>query len=385
MLAGVVQSPMRLSPVRHPAARQGAAALRAAAHGRGGVHHPRPAEAESARPIITHRPRPTRRAPGTPTRSASSSTHVTAPSGWRPRGSRWTWRWTRAPAALRRAGAGAPSCARWTGGRAGAGRSCTSTRRRWPPPCRSGASGSSGAEPRPGEVLVWDLARVERGRHRARRGGRAGPAPHGARAAAGAGRALRRPRHRGGRPRRHRRPGRRQRRHPPLRDDLGAQVEPRPRPPPRRARCGTVLAPGDVVLVRVLPGKVDAGGAGPRRQAAGAGAGAAPPGAGRAGGHRPGHARRAGAGGRLRLRDLPVQPCPPGEAAARQRHEALRVGGGHRVAPLHARPRWSTTPPTSTATPGPARSGSRRTSSATSTTAPCCWARPWPTPRTPCR
>ena len=42
------------------------------------------------------------------------------------------------------------------------------------------------------------------------------------------------------------------------------------------------------------------------------------------------------AGGRPGLRPLPVQPGHPGEAAARQRLQALRVGRRHRVGALHA-------------------------------------------------
>src|SRR6266702_2458031 len=92
-------------------------------------------------------------------------------------------------------------------------------------------------------------------------------------------------------------------------------------------RMTDVMKQGDLVLVRVQPGKV--GPAEPAR------AGADAEGAGGARRARRFHPRHPRARGRLRLRPLPVQPRPAGEAAARLRVQALRVGRGARVAPVH--------------------------------------------------
>ena len=171
-------------------------------------------------------------------------------------------------------------------------------------------------------------------RDRARLGGQCGRPPAGPGPAPGGRRDLRGAGDGGGGQAGHARPGRRPRRHPLLRRDLGAQVqrlgrngsaeEDGRRAPPGRHRA---RARGARALVPARPG--------PRRQAAAALARAGPSRRGGARGHRSGHPRRARAGGRPRLHPLPVQPGHPGEAAARQRLQALRVGRGHRVRALH--------------------------------------------------
>ena len=75
------------------------------------------------------------------------------------RGCRSTSRWTRCCSGTprRRSRRG---CARWTSGRGSAARSCTSSGRSSRRRSRCGASGSGAPSRAPGQVLVWDLGRV---------------------------------------------------------------------------------------------------------------------------------------------------------------------------------------------------------------------------------
>ena len=229
-------------------------------------------------------------------------------------------------------------------------------------------------DPGPGEVIVWDLGRVdpeviEPGESQEKRHRQDGPG-----AAARGGRGLYRTGGEGRGQDGHRRPGQCPGRDPPDRRGLGPEVEPdrgHRRPAQdvvgaRRGRRGP--GPGDA---REDPARARR----PREEAAAALAGAAPLLQGALVAIDPAtRGVRALVGGldfgsqNLFNRALQARRQPG------QRHEAVRLGRGHRVAPLHPRRPWSTTRPISTATPGPARSGSRATSSATPSTAPCCWA-----------
>ena len=141
---------MRHSPVNHPASREGAPALRAPAHGRGGLHHE---GAGRGRGGAADRGAAARGAPAGRLlrgRGPPVPRRALRRRGGRDAGARrWTWRWTRCCSATPRRRS-RPGCARWTSARAGAGRSSTSSRRRSRRRSRSGASGSAAPSRAPG-------------------------------------------------------------------------------------------------------------------------------------------------------------------------------------------------------------------------------------------
>ena len=166
-LAGVVQSPERLSPVKHPAAakeRQRYVLRRMAEEGfitrargrrRGG-----PPDRRGAAPGQPERRLLRRRGPAAPRRplrrrGGGDRTGSPSRSAWTPRSSGPPRRRCR------------PTSARSTGARAGAGRSSSSRRRSSPPRCRPGASGwpthaSRAARRWPGTSPGWTPTRSSR-------------------------------------------------------------------------------------------------------------------------------------------------------------------------------------------------------------------------------